>query len=111
MYTPGVDVLALDPPNVQLQSSNVNLTIKPFSWTEISFLGTKFTTPVPDAQYKASHSTTSYTLTHRILQGGVLYVRTFFHIRAHATTLTVLASSAQQEFLTAVAWCLSGHFV
>ena len=59
VYTPGVDVSALDPPNVQLESSNVNLTIKPFSWTEISFLGTKSTTPVPDAQYKASHNTTS----------------------------------------------------
>ena len=59
VYTPGVDVLALDPPNVQLQGLNVNLTIKPFSWTEISFLGTKSTTPVPDAQYKASHSTAS----------------------------------------------------
>ena len=56
VYTPGVDILALDPPNVQLQGSNVNLTIKPFSWTEISFLGTKSTTPVPAAQYKASHS-------------------------------------------------------
>ncbi|CAK0785369.1 hypothetical protein CVIRNUC_008577, partial [Coccomyxa viridis] len=54
VYTPGVDVLALDPPNVQLQSSNVNLTIKPFSWTEISFLGTKSTAPVPDAQYKVA---------------------------------------------------------
>ena len=58
MFTPGVDVLALDPPNVQLQSSNVNLTIKPFSWTEITFLGTKSTAPVADAQYKASRTAT-----------------------------------------------------
>ena len=64
VYTPGVDVLALDPPNVQLQASNVNLTIKPFSWTEISFLGTKSTTPVPSVQYKAGRSATSCTLAH-----------------------------------------------
>ena len=54
VYTPGVQTVALDSPNVQLQGSAINDTIKPFSWTEISFLGTKSTLPVPDAQYKAS---------------------------------------------------------
>ena len=64
VYTPGVDVLALENPSVQLQSSNVNLTIKPFGWTEISFLGTKSTASVPGAQYKARR-TASCALCHR----------------------------------------------
>ena len=54
MYTPGVQVIALDAPNVQLQGLGVNDTVKPFSWTEISFLGSKSTMSVPNAQYKAS---------------------------------------------------------
>ena len=54
VYTPGVQVFALDPPNVQLQGLDVNDTVKPFNWTEISFLGSKSTMPVPNAQYKAS---------------------------------------------------------
>ncbi len=54
MYTPGVETIALDPPNVQLEGSGVNDTVKPFSWTEIAFLGTKSVEAVPDAQYKAS---------------------------------------------------------
>ncbi len=54
VYTPGVQTIALDPPNVQLEGSGVNDTVKPFSWTEIAFLGTKSTITVPDAQYKAS---------------------------------------------------------
>lgn len=54
VYTPGVQTIALDPPSVQLQGSGINDTVKPFSWTEIAFLGTKSTTPAPNAQYKAS---------------------------------------------------------
>ena len=54
VYTPGVETIALDPPNVELQGSGINDTVKPFSWTEIAFLGTKTTSPAPDAQYKAS---------------------------------------------------------
>ena len=54
VYTSSVQTIALDAPNVQLQGSGVNNTVKPFSWTEISFLGTKSTEPIPNAQYKAS---------------------------------------------------------
>ena len=54
VYTPGVQVIALDAPNVQLQGLGINDTVTPFSWTEISFLGSKSTMPVPNAQYKAS---------------------------------------------------------
>ena len=57
VYTPGVQTIGLEPPNVQLQGSGINDTVKPFSWTEISFLGTKSTEPVPNAQYKASLAT------------------------------------------------------
>jgi len=66
VYTPGVETTAIDPPNVQLQASGSNNTVKPFSWTEISFLGTKSTMPVPNAQYKARPSTHSLPAAHKV---------------------------------------------
>ncbi len=60
VYTPGVQVITLDPPYVQLQGLGINNTVKPFSWMEISFLGSKSTLPVPNAQYKASCFASSF---------------------------------------------------
>lgn len=52
IYTAGVDVLKLNGSSVQLESLSPNNTVKPFSWTSVSFLGTKAAMPTLPAPYR-----------------------------------------------------------
>jgi hypothetical protein len=52
IYTAGVDVLKLNGSSVQLESMSSNNTVMPFSWTSVSFLGTKAAMPTSLAPYK-----------------------------------------------------------
>ncbi|KAK9918851.1 hypothetical protein WJX75_007510 [Coccomyxa subellipsoidea] len=54
IYTAGVDVLKLNGSSVQLESMSSNNTVMPFSWTSVSFLGTKAAMPTSLAPYKVA---------------------------------------------------------
>ncbi|EIE21885.1 hypothetical protein COCSUDRAFT_56332 [Coccomyxa subellipsoidea C-169] len=54
IYTAGVDVLKLNGSSVQLESLSPNNTVKPFSWTSVSFLGTKAAMPTLSAPYRVA---------------------------------------------------------
>lgn len=58
IYTAGVDVLKINGSTVQLESQSHNNTVMPFSWTTVSFLGTKASMPTPRAPYRVKSTPT-----------------------------------------------------